>query len=84
MASRFEVDYRSPAIVWDPLIDEVFAELKSSFIEMPKGEGFIDYPTFEKGYQSLKRCTDAFAKVTSDTVAAAVREVPMAFIVFRC
>src|SRR5208282_163655 len=43
---------RDPAIVWDPLVDEVFSELKSSFIEMPKGEGFIDYPTFETGYQT--------------------------------
>lgn len=84
MPLRFEVDYSDPTINWDPLIDEVFGELKSSFIEMPKGEGFIDYPTFERGYQTLKRCTDAFATVTPETVLAAVREVPIAFIVFRC
>lgn len=84
MPSRFEIDYRRPGIEWDPLVDEVFSELKSSFIEMPKGEGFIDYPTFEKGYQTLKRATDAFAKLTPETVLAAVREVPIAFIVFRC
>src|SRR5690606_12904959 len=45
---------------------------------------FIDYPTFEKGYQTLKRHTDAFARVTTETVIAAVREAPIAFIVFRC
>src|SRR5438132_13696128 len=84
MPSRFDADYRDPAIAWDLLIDEVFGELKSSFIEMPRGEGFIDYPTFEKGYQTLKRCTDAFANVTTDTVLAAVRQTPIAFIVFRC
>lgn len=84
MPSRFEIDYNDPDITWDALVDEVFGELKSSFIEMPKGEGFIDYPTFEKGYQSLKRCTDAFASVTIETVLAAIRETPIAFIVFRC
>ncbi|RME90373.1 MAG: hypothetical protein D6766_13340 [Verrucomicrobia bacterium] len=84
MPSRFDVDYRDPNIAWDVLIDEVFGELTSSFLEMPKGEGFIDYQTFEKGYQALKRHTDAFAKVTTDSVFAAVQEAPIAFIVFRC
>jgi hypothetical protein len=84
MPLRFEKNYKDPAIAWDPLIDEVFAELKSSFIQMPKGEGFIDYPTFERGYQTLKRCTDAFASVTPEAVLSAVREAPIAFVVFRC
>lgn len=84
MPLRFDIDYRASGIVWEPLVDEVFSELKSSFIEMPKGEGFVDYPTFEKGYQALRRNTDAFAAVTSDTVLAAIREVPVAFVVFRC
>lgn len=84
MPLRFEIDYRDSNIAWEPLVDEVFGELTSSFLEMPKGEGFIDYPTFEKGYQTLKRHTDAFAELTPDTVLAAVRETPIAFIVFRC
>lgn len=84
MPLRFETDYRDPTIAWEPLVDEVFGELTSSFLEMPKGEGFIDYPTFEKGYRTLTRHTDAFAKATAETVLAAVRETPIAFIVFRC
>ena len=84
MPSRFEADYNDPGIAWEPLVDEVFGELTSSFIEMPKGDGFIDYKTFEKGYQTLKRRTDAFANVTPEAVLAAFREVPIAFIVFRC
>lgn len=84
MPLRFDIDYEDPGIAWEPLVDEVFGELTSSFLEMPKGEGFIDYPTFEKGYQALKRRTDAFATLTPENVLAAVREVPIAFIVFRC
>jgi hypothetical protein len=83
MPLRFEADYGDPALLFDPLVDEVFAELKSTFIEMPRGDGFIDYATFERGYQALKRSTDAFAEVTPATVVAAVEAVPVAFIVFR-
>jgi hypothetical protein len=83
MPSRFEVDYNDPAVEFEPLVDEVFSELKSSFIEMPRGDGFVDYPTFERGYQELKRSTDAFADVTNGTVEAAVEAAPIAFVVLR-
>jgi hypothetical protein len=50
---------------------------------MPRGDGFVDYPTFERGYQELKRSTDAFADVTNATVEAAVEVAPIAFVVLR-
>jgi hypothetical protein len=83
MPLRFEADYSSPSLSFDPLVDEVFAELKSSFLEMPRGEGFIDYATFERGYQALKRATGDFETVTPATVEVAVAEAPISFIVFR-
>ena len=83
MPLRFEADYADPALAFDPLVDEVFAELKSSFLEMPRGDGFVDYSTFERGYQALKRSTDAFTNVTPATVEAAIEVAPIAFIVFR-
>lgn len=83
MPLRFDANYGDPALAFEPLIDEVFAELKSSFIEMPRGDGFVNYPTFERGYQELKRCTEAFMNVTTATVVAAVEAAPIAFIVFR-
>jgi len=83
MLLRFEANYEDPALAFDPLVDEVFAELKSSFLDMPRGDGFVDYATFEKGYQALKRSTDAFADVTAATIEAAVEVAPIAFIVFR-
>jgi hypothetical protein len=84
MPLRFDIDYDDPGIAWEPLVDEVFGELRSSFLEMPKGEGFIDYPTFEKGYQAIRRHTDSFAALTAENVLSAVHNVPIAFIVFRC
>ena len=83
MPSRFEVDYNDPTLAFEPLVDEVFAELKSSFLEMPRGDGFIDYATFEQGYQTLKRTTDAFTLVSPATIEAAVAAAPISFIVFR-
>jgi hypothetical protein len=83
MPLRFEVDYNDPGLSFEPLVEEVFGELKSSFLEMPRGEGFIDYATFEKGYQSLKRATGDFVNVTAATVEIAVSEAPIAFVVFR-
>ena len=77
MPFRFDINYDDPGIAWEPLVDEVFGELSSSFLEMPKGEGFIDYPIFEKGYQALKRRTDSFAALTPQNVLAAIREVPI-------
>ena len=84
MPSRFNANYSDPDIDWDSLVDEVFGELTSTFLEMPKGDGFIDYATFERGYQTLKRSTDAFASLITETILQGIREVPIAFIVFRC
>ncbi len=83
MPSRFEIDYNDPSVAFEPLVDEVFSELKSSFLEMPRGEGYIEYATFERGYQALKRTTNAFVTVTAMTVEEAVVEAPISFIVFR-
>ena len=83
MPMRFEIDFNDPLTELDPLIDEVFGELQSTFLEMPRGEGFVDYVTFERGYQTLKRSTENFSVVTAETVEAAVVSRPIAFVVFR-
>ena len=83
MPQRFDVDYRDPLLSFDPLIDEVFDELHSTFIEMPRGDGFTDYPTFETGYQELKRATNDFTNVSVPSVEAAIVATPISFVVFR-
>jgi len=83
MPLRFEADYADPLLSFDALVDEVFGELQSSFLEMPRGEGFTDYATFEKGYQALKKTTNDFTTVNTASVEAAVGAAPIAFIVFR-
>lgn len=83
MPLRFDINYKDPAVSFDVLVDEVFSELQSRFLEMPRGEGFIDYATFETGYQALKKATNDFVSVTPATVEAAIVAAPIAFIVFR-
>lgn len=83
MPSRFDADYTDPALSFDALVDEVFSELKSSFLDMPRGDDFTEYATFEKGYQALKKATNAFVNVSKETVEAAIVDVPIAFTVFR-
>lgn len=83
MPSRFDANYSDPSLNIDPFIDEVFSELKSGFLELPKGEGFVEYPTFETGYQALKRATVGFTAVSAENIIPVVYSTPIAFIVLR-
>jgi hypothetical protein len=83
MPLRFDLDYNNTDLKFESLVDEVFGELQSSFLEMPRGAGFTDYATFERGYQALKRATNDFTDVTTDSIEAAVLVAPISFIVFR-
>ena len=51
---------------------------------MPRGEVFVEFPTFEFGYEALKRATRGFRDVSPETVRAAVLKAPMALLVVRC
>ena len=51
---------------------------------MPKGDGFVEFPVFENGYEALKRATGSFRHVTPDTVAPIVFETPISLVVLRC
>jgi hypothetical protein len=65
MSSRFKANFSDPSLNLDPFIDEVFGELKSGFLELPKGQGFVEY-VFESGYQTLKKATAGFTTVTPE------------------
>ncbi|MBJ7532725.1 hypothetical protein JDN40_01125, partial [Rhodomicrobium vannielii ATCC 17100] len=67
----------------DPFIDEVFSELKSDFLELPKGQGFVEYRVFETGFQTLKRATAGFTIFDTAKIIAAIYDTPIAFIVLR-
>lgn len=49
MPFPFEVPFAQLEADLDTYVNEVFGALKSEFLTLPKGNGFIDYPVFEQG-----------------------------------
>ena len=64
-------------------VDIVFSSLVSEFLVLPKGEGFIDYSTFEQGYERLKQATAAFQSITPKAVLPVALQHPISVIVLR-
>jgi hypothetical protein len=83
MPFPFELPFSEVQENIDSLVDEVFGALQSEFLTMPKGDGFIEYPVFEQGYEALKKATHSFRELSSAAVLATVRAVPVSFIVLR-
>lgn len=83
MPFPFEISFEQLQEDLDTYIDEVFNALRSDFLTMPKGDGFVEYPVFEQGYEALKRATEGFRKVTPELLTATVYQVPITFVVMR-
>lgn len=83
MSHPFEVPAAEIAANLDRYIDDVFASLRSGFLAMPKGDGFVEYPVFETGYEALKRTTHDFRVLDPENVFATVLATPVSFIVLR-
>lgn len=79
----FEHSYLEDDERLDAFVDTTINSLSSSFLSLPKGKGFIDYPLFESGYESLKRNTNGFSEFSLNTVSAAILDNPLSFIVIR-
>ena len=84
MPFPFEAGFDEVRSDLDAYVDAVFGCLESEFLVMPKGDGFVEFPVFEEGYEALKRSTGSFREITPDTVGPAVLETPIALIVLRC
>lgn len=83
MPFPFELSFDEVQASLDSCVDEVFGALRSEFLTLPQGEGFIDYPVFEQGYEALKRATGGFRDVTPQVVVETVYRMPVALIVLR-
>ena len=84
MPFPFEVSFDEIRADPDAYVDAVFDCLESEFMVMPRGQGFVEFPTFESGYETLKRATRGFQEVNSETVTSAVVNAPVALLVLRC
>lgn len=72
-------------ILQDPesYVDAVFACLKSEFLVMPKGIGFVEYPVFEQSYETLKAATEGFSLFDPDRILPIVASKPLSIVVLR-
>lgn len=84
MPFPFEVGFDEVRSNLDVYVDAVFGCLESEFLVMPKGKGFVEFTTFEAGYETLKRATRNFQNVTPTTVMPAVFDAPISLIILRC
>ena len=57
MPFPFEVSFAEIRADPDAYVDSVFGALHSEFMLMPRGKGFVEFNTFEAGYETLKRAT---------------------------
>jgi len=83
MPFPFEVPFEQIEANLDAYVDEVFGALQSEFLNLPKGEGFVDYSTFSKGYEELKATTKDFRDISSESIIATICRTPISFIVLR-
>jgi len=83
MKYPFEADFSEIVAAPEPFISAVFFSLASEFLTMPKGEGFVDYATFEAGYESLKKATGGFVALPRAEVLKTVIEAPITLVVLR-
>lgn len=83
MKYPFEVPFVKLEDDPDEYISAVFSCLESDFLVLPKGEGFIDYPLFERGYESLKQATNGFQNIDAEPVTKAAIQNPMIIIILR-
>jgi hypothetical protein len=83
MQYPFEVAFDSLQAELDTYVSAVFSLLQSEFLILPKGDGFVDYPAFEEGYEVLKRTTGEFQTVTPDSLLQGVADNPIVMIVVR-
>jgi hypothetical protein len=67
----------------DQYVDVVFSTLESEFLVMPKGEGFVAFPVFERGYAALKSATAGFTILEGERILATILKDPISLVVLR-
>ena len=83
MKYPFEVHFEEILQNPEPFVDAIFASLESDFLVLPKGKGFVDYATFENGYESLKLVTHNFSVLEPDDIYETTLHNPIIIIVLR-
>lgn len=83
MKYPFEADFQEISANPDAYVTAVFSSLASEFLVLPRGEGFVEYPQFESGYEALKKVTSNFSSLPCPEITDLVCSMPICFIVIR-
>jgi hypothetical protein len=67
----------------DAFVDATHADLESSFLILPRGPHFVDYPAFQEAYECLKRETRGFQEFTPEVLWSAIVADGLVFAVIR-
>src|SRR6266487_1555783 len=60
MKFPFEIPFAELQSNLDSYVGVITDSLESDFLVLPKGQGFVEFSTFENGYESLKKATTGF------------------------
>jgi hypothetical protein len=83
MKYPFEATWQEIQANSEQYVDAVFSTLVSEFLVMPRGEGFVEYPVFEEGYETLKKATAGFSVLSPEQLLEVVTSAPICLIVIR-
>ena len=83
MKYPFEAGWEEIQADADRFISAVFSSLASEFLVLPKGEGFVEYPVFEAGYEALKKATAHFSVTSPERLLELVTATPISLVVIR-
>ena len=83
MKYPFEADLQEILSSPDDFVEAVFSSLESEFLLLPKGPGFIDYPTFEAAYEVLKKVTVNFSQLPRDQIIDLASSTPLCILIIR-
>ena len=83
MKYPFEADLQEILANPDEFVEAVFSSLESEFLLLPRGPGFIDYPSFETAYEELKKLTLGFSLLPRDQIINLVNSKPLCLLVLR-
>ncbi len=83
MTRPFKLSLDELQVRLDEMVDTTFAGLQSQFLTLPRGDNFIGYPDFQRAFETLKRQTKSFSKLTKENIWEAFQENSLAFVVLR-
>ncbi len=82
---KFPFEAGENEVLSDPasFVDLVFSSLASDFLSMPKGDGFLDYAGFARGYEMLKKASEGFTFFPPKEILEVSLQHPVVLIVLR-